>query len=290
MGCVVGVHQDQVAVVEKFGKFHRLAKPGFNCLPIPCICSIAGTLSTRIQQIHVDVQTKTLDNVFVSVQVAIQYAILDTDPSKYNAFYKLYNPSHQIQSMVEDVVRGTVPKIDLDNVFEEKQHIAHNVQNALQKDMEGYGYRIVAALVTDICPDKKVRDSMNEINANRRLRIAQSEKAEAEKLTQIKAAEAESEATYLQGEGLARQRKAIVDGMRDSVTDFTGHVTSLNSRDVFNLMLLNQYFDTLRDISKGNECSTVYAPKRKALPEDKINTKEHKAKMHSIITNPLIKT
>eukprot|EP00922_Rhytidocystis_sp_ex-Travisia-forbesii_P027172 GHVS01039857.1.p1 GENE.GHVS01039857.1~~GHVS01039857.1.p1 ORF type:complete len:280 (-),score=36.56 GHVS01039857.1:246-1085(-) len=263
MGCVVGVPQDSVVVVEKFGKFDKLAEPGCLCLPIPCIWAVAGTLSTRIQQIYVDVQTKTLDNVFAAVQVAIQYAVLQAEQSRYDAFYKLYNPAHQIQSMVEDVVRGAVPKIDLDNVFVEKQHIATNIQEALAKDMEGYGYKIVAALVTDICPDSKVRDSMNEINANRRLRIAQTEKAEAEKFTQIKRAEADAESTYLQGQGLARQRKAIVDGMKDSVEDFTGEVSSLQARDVLDLMMVNQYFDTLRDISKGSQCSTVFAPKRK---------------------------
>eukprot|EP00922_Rhytidocystis_sp_ex-Travisia-forbesii_P024460 GHVS01035907.1.p1 GENE.GHVS01035907.1~~GHVS01035907.1.p1 ORF type:complete len:276 (-),score=58.69 GHVS01035907.1:354-1181(-) len=263
MGCVVGVHQDNVAVVEKFGKFHKLSKPGCLCLPIPCICAVAGTMSTRIQQIYVDVQTKTLDNVFVAVQVAIQYVILEGSQSRYDAFYKLYNPSHQIQSMVEDVVRGAVPRIDLDNVFVEKQHIASNIQEALDKDMEGYGYKIVAALVTDICPDSKVKNSMNEINANRRLRVAQAEKAEAQKFIQIKSAEADAESTFLQGHGLARQRKAIVDGMKESVEGFAQEVASLDRRDVLDLIMVNQYFDTLRDVSKGSCCSTVYAPKRK---------------------------
>eukprot|EP00921_Rhytidocystis_pertsovi_P001663 GHVQ01002830.1.p1 GENE.GHVQ01002830.1~~GHVQ01002830.1.p1 ORF type:complete len:282 (+),score=30.35 GHVQ01002830.1:369-1214(+) len=264
MGCVIGVHQDEAAVVEKFGKFEKISGPGCLCLPIPCICSVAGCLSTRVKQIYVDVQTKTLDNVFVAVQVAIQYQILPDPDSRYDAFYKLYNPSHQIQSMVEDVVRGAVPKIDLDNVFLEKQHIASNVQAALTKDMETYGYKIVAALVTDISPDEKVKDSMNEINANRRLRIAQSEKAEAEKMTQIKLAEAEAESTYLQGEGIARQRKAIVDGMRESVTSFSDEVEGLKPRDVFDLMMMNQYFDTLKDVAKGSQCSTVFAPRRRA--------------------------
>eukprot|EP00920_Eleutheroschizon_duboscqi_P019380 GHVT01045927.1.p1 GENE.GHVT01045927.1~~GHVT01045927.1.p1 ORF type:complete len:197 (-),score=22.04 GHVT01045927.1:634-1224(-) len=182
---------------------------------------------------------------------------------RYDAFYKLQQPAHQIQSMVEDVVRGAVPGIDLDSIFLQKQQIAQTIQDALEKDMHAYGYAITASLVTDISPDLRVKASMNEINANRRLRIAQTEKAEAEKIVHIKKAEAQSEATYLQGQGVARQRKAIVDGMRTSVEEFSRDVDVIDAKDVIQLIVVNQYFDTMKEIARGENSNIIFAPKRR---------------------------
>jgi len=52
--------------------------------------------------------------------------------------------------------------------------------------MDNYGYFIVQALVTDICPDGTVKRAMNEINAAQRLRVAAADKAEAEKILKVK--------------------------------------------------------------------------------------------------------
>ncbi|KAJ0859079.1 hypothetical protein HanRHA438_Chr13g0608351 [Helianthus annuus] len=77
--------------------------------------------------------------------------------------------------------------------------------------MSAYGYEIVQTLIVDIEPDEHVKRAMNEINAAARLRMAAAEKAEAEKILQIKRAEGEAESKYLSGLGIARQRQAIVD-------------------------------------------------------------------------------
>jgi regulator of protease activity HflC (stomatin/prohibitin superfamily) len=66
-------------------------------------------------------------------------------------------------------------------------------------------------LITDIDPDRRVKDAMNEINASKRLKYAVAERAEGDKILQVKSAEAEAEAKYLSGVGVAKQRKAIVD-------------------------------------------------------------------------------
>ena len=155
-------------------------------------------------------ETKTKDNVFVQVAVAVQYRV--RIESAYDAYYRLSDPRHQIQSYVFDVVRSTVPRMELDSAFESKDDIASAVLHQLEEVMKSYGYQIMNTLVTDIMPDAKVKASMNEINASKRLKEAASHKAEADKIQMIKAAEAEAEAKYLSGLGVARQRKAIVQG------------------------------------------------------------------------------
>jgi regulator of protease activity HflC (stomatin/prohibitin superfamily) len=202
-----------------------------------------GRLSLRIQQLDVFCETKTKDNVFVQVAVAVQYRVISE--GAYDAFYRLTDPKGQIQSYVFDVVRSTVPKMELDEAFASKEEIAVAVLNQLKDVMRDYGYEIRNTLVTDMSPDAKVKASMNEINASRRLKEAASHKAEADKTRQVKAAEAEAEARYLSGLGVARQRKAIVQGLQASVAEFADEVEGAKPKDVMDILLLSQYFDTL---------------------------------------------
>ena len=78
--------------------------------------------------------------------------------------------------------------------------------------------------MTDLSPDSKVRDAMNEINASKRLKEAAFQRAEGEKVVKVKRAEAEAESMYLSGVGVARQRKAIMDGLKDSIVQFSNNV------------------------------------------------------------------
>jgi len=198
-------------------------------------------------------ETKTKDNVFVKVIVAVQ--VEPVAEKAYEAIYRLTNPSQQIDSYVSDVVRGQVPALKLDDLFESKDDIALAVKERLSKSMGEYGYLIHQVLVTDLRPDDKVRHAMNEIDANRRLRVAASEKAEADKVLKVKAAEAEAESKFLQGQGVARQRGAIVEGLRHAV----GGDTPMEPKTVQELLLITQYFDTLERLASGN-ATTVFMP------------------------------
>lgn len=126
--------------------------------------------------------------------------------------------------------------------------------------MDDFGYGILKALVTDINPDEKVKISMNEINAAQRLRVAATEKGEAEKILKVKQAEAEAESKALQGEGIARQRTAIVNGLRESVDEFQKTVSGATAQDVMNLVLMTQYFDTLQSIGASSTTNTIMIP------------------------------
>jgi len=200
-------------------------------------------------------ETKTKDNVFVKVMVAVQVEVV---PEKaYEAIYRLTNPSNQIDSYVSDVIRGQVPGMKLDDLFESKDEIAQAVKDRLSKSMGEYGYLIHQALVTDLRPDDKVRVAMNEIDANRRLRVAASEKAEAEKVLKVKAAEADAESKFLQGQGVARQRTAIVEGLKHAVGG--EGAAEMSPKTVQELLLITQYFDTLERLAHGN-ATTVFMP------------------------------
>ena len=251
------VEQRTTAIVQRFGKFLREAGPGIQ-IKVPYVDRVVGRVNLRVQQLDVEIETKTEDNVFVRMVVAVQYFVL---PEKaYDAFYKLEDANRQITSFVFDVVRAQVPKIKLDDVFEKKDDIANIVKSELAQVMEGFGYGILKALVTDIDPDAKVKESMNEINAAQRMRVAATERGEADRILKVKAAEGEAQSKALQGRGIADQRQAIVAGLRDSVDEFRKSVPGTTAKDVMNLVLMTQYFDMLKEIGASSRSNAILIP------------------------------
>jgi regulator of protease activity HflC (stomatin/prohibitin superfamily) len=251
------VEQQSAFLVERFGRFVRVALPGLN-FKIPLIEEIRGRVSMRIMQLDVEVETKTLDDVFIRIVASVQFRIV---PNKiYQAYYTLDDARSQIQAFVFDVVRARVPKIKLDDVFSKKDDIANSVREELHEVMNEFGYDIIKALVTDINPDAKVKAAMNEINEAQRLRIAATERGEAEKILKVKAAEADAQSHILQGEGIAGQRKAIIEGLRDSLAEFQKDVQDVNTKDVMTLILIAQYFDTLKEMGKNGNMNTIMIP------------------------------
>ncbi|MBX3102197.1 MAG: SPFH domain-containing protein [Bacteroidetes bacterium] len=251
------VKQQTIGIVERFGKFVRIAHPGLN-LKIPLIDKVVSRVSMRVMQLDVTVETKTADDVFVHVQVSVQYMVM---PDKvYDAYYRLSNVREQVTSYVFDVVRARVPDLPLDDVFSKKDEIARAVKSELEDTMDDFGYKIIYALVTDIDPDPKVKEAMNEINAATRQRVAASEKGEAERILKVKAAQAEAESKALQGKGIADQRRAIIDGLQSSVKEFQTSVTGSTAQDVMMLVLMTQYFDTLQSVAENSKSNTIMMP------------------------------
>jgi regulator of protease activity HflC (stomatin/prohibitin superfamily) len=261
LGLVFGsfftVETAQVAIVQRLGKFARVAGPGLNW-KTPFIETVVRRMSMKVQQFDVKVETKTQDNVFVQIPVSIQYKVIPD--SVEAAFYKLTDPVKQIESMVYNVVLGHVPKMKLDDTFLNQAAIANDLRDNLDASMKEYGYSIVKVLISDIVPDQKVKAAMNDINAAQREREATVSRAETNKLLLVKQAEAEAESKRLQGEGIANQRKAIISGLKDSVEDFAKTVPGSTPQDVMQLVLMTQYFDTLKDIAANDRSNTVLIP------------------------------
>ncbi len=252
------VEQAQVAMVERFGRFSRIARAGLNW-KIPLIERQAGRLSMRVQQLNVKIETKTQDNVFVDIVVSVQYHVVEG--KEFEAFYKLTNPDQQITAHVFDAVRAQVPIMPLDHVFEKKSDIEDAVSAGLKSKINAYGYDIDGSPVTDIQPDEKVRAAMNEINAASRLREAAEQQGEALKIKTVKAAEAEKESKKLQGEGIAAERIAIAEGIRDSVAALLEvRDGDVSPEEAMRTLILTQYFDTLRAIGAASRATTVFLP------------------------------
>jgi regulator of protease activity HflC (stomatin/prohibitin superfamily) len=251
------VQQQTRAIIERFGRYMRTAKPGLN-FKIPYIEHVVQRVSLRVQQLPVEVETKTLDNVFVKIFVAVQFRVVEGNEA--DSYYKLQDHVEQIKSYVLDVVRAKVPKMNLDEVFERKDDVGLAVKAELDISMKIYGFEIPNALVTDVNPADSVKAAMNEIQTQQRLQVAAAAKGEANKILVVKNAEAEAESKRLQGEGIAKERRAIVDGLRESIAAFTGQIGDVTAPEVLKLVLLTQYFDTMKDIGVSAGSKVILLP------------------------------
>ena len=255
LGSFFTVSTAQVAVITRFGKFLRVAQPGLNW-KMPYFDSVAGMVSLRVNQITLTMETKTKDNVFVTIPISVQNRV--RPENIYDAFYKLSDPVAQIKSYVEQVILGHVPGMTLDEVFASQSSIAQAVKLELDADMAAFGYEIVNVLVTDIVPDGKVKSAMNDINAAQREQVAAAARGEAEKILVVKKAEAEAESKALQGQGIANERKAIVEGLQISIEQFQKVVEGASAKEDMQLVLVTQYFDTLKAIGENGKSNTLF--------------------------------
>ena len=160
----VTVNTGTVTLIEQFGKFTKIALPGLNCV-IPCICEFpAATVSMRLQQMEVTCETKTKDNVFLSLRIAVQYQVQESDVAVQAAHYRLTSPAKQIESRLFDALRTAVPRLTLDELFVSKGELGRNVEATLKASMAGLGYTILKTMITDIEVDPSVKAAMNRIN------------------------------------------------------------------------------------------------------------------------------
>src|ERR1700735_2937217 len=258
------VRTASAGVGERFGKFNRIVRPGLQML-VPYAEQVF-IVDLQVKQAQFQVETKTRDNVFVQIPVSVQYVVLDD--KIYDAFYKLSMPQKQIESFVFNSILGHVPKLTLDETFEQQSGISIAVKTELDATMSGFGFNILNALVTDIIPDDKVKAAMNDINAAQRAQVAAQARGEAEKILKVKQAEAEAESKALQGNGIARERQAIIDGLSASIEHFQQGVPGSSAGEVMALVLLTQYFDTLRDIGTRGGTNTLFLPNNPGASND----------------------
>ena len=252
------VKQQSVAIIERFGRYQKISDSGIHMRAPFGIDKIAARVQLRVLQSEIVVETKTQDNVFVTMNVATQYRVNESNVK--DAYYKLMRPESQIKSYIEDALRSSVPKLTLDELFEKKDEIALEVQKQVAEEMSTYGYIIVKTLITKVEPDAEVKQSMNEINAAQRKRVATQELAEADKIKIVTAAEAEAEKDRLHGVGIAEQRKAIVDGLADSIKELKGANVDLTEEQIMSILLTNQYLDTLNNFADKEGNNTIFLP------------------------------
>uniref|UniRef100_A0A453QJP4 Band 7 domain-containing protein n=1 Tax=Aegilops tauschii subsp. strangulata TaxID=200361 RepID=A0A453QJP4_AEGTS len=102
--------------------------------------------------------------------------------------------------------------------------------------------------------------SLSTLVTAQRLQLASVYKGEAEKIHLVKKAEGEAEAKYLSGVGIAKQRQAITDGLRENILNFSHSVSGTSAKEVMDLIMVTQYFDTIKELGDNSKTTTVFIP------------------------------
>jgi regulator of protease activity HflC (stomatin/prohibitin superfamily) len=252
--CYTIVETAEIVAIERCGKLNRFGLAGCVCFLWPWE-SYSHKESFRQEVLQVNLHTKTIDNVFVDVSVACNYQI--NREKIYAAYYMLQDRKQQMTAYIKDGIRTSVCSMTLDAAYAGKEDVSLDLKNHLASVFKEYGINILNVLIREITPDSRVMAAMNQINASKRDLEAAMQRSEGEKVIKIKKAEAEAEAMYLSGEGVARQRKAIMDGLKNSIVDFSARVSDTSPKEVMDLLVLNQYFDTLESIGAAGNMKTV---------------------------------
>jgi len=258
--------------LERLGKFTGFMEPGWLCTDCFTSTGIPRSTKLRVSQVKC-AQVRTKDNVFVTIDLSIQWKI-NGDPSKipiyedddhkgdehghkgthkpasqmtteelhYAAVYQTHNPEAQIRDNTEQFFRIQVAQIQMDKLFDLGQTITRQCQQVLNHAMNHYGYIIKKVVIRDIAPEASVRNAMNDIVASEKERVAQITRADAEKIVQIKNAEADAEVSRLHGEGIAKQRYAIMSGLKKSVEIFDAEPSA-----VMSMLMMSQYTDMVKE-------------------------------------------
>eukprot|EP00443_Scrippsiella_acuminata_P048428 CAMPEP_0115195906 /NCGR_PEP_ID=MMETSP0270-20121206/14818_1 /TAXON_ID=71861 /ORGANISM="Scrippsiella trochoidea, Strain CCMP3099" /LENGTH=317 /DNA_ID=CAMNT_0002609235 /DNA_START=75 /DNA_END=1028 /DNA_ORIENTATION=- len=252
--CCACVSAGSVGVVQQFGKFQGFMEPGIN-MYCPCIQSVSN-VSLAVRQIECHTECKTKDNATMTVRTAIQYRINKLRVKQ--AVFEIDNPEAQIRAAVDNVVRSSLPSMELDAAFQNKDTLRHDILSSVRDAMHQFGYLITNVLVTDLSPDRALLQAMNAQLAARRQREAAIEQGEAQKVLQVKAAEADADAKFLSGQGMARMRTAIADGFKDSMASMSDG--GLSPQEAMHMMITTQYLDTLKDFANNPNHSSIMVP------------------------------
>eukprot|EP00968_Pinguiococcus_pyrenoidosus_P005848 scaffold384_cov238-Pinguiococcus_pyrenoidosus.AAC.10 len=153
-----------------------------------------------------------------------------------------------------------------------RHEISEYLVDSIKPQILEYGWDILNVLVTRLSPAMNVRTAMNNINIQQRLKVAQREKAEADKIVDIKRAEGRAEAAYLSGQGISRMRqvrrsssaaargrtKERANGCLHRRRRCSADDTGLDEKTAENLVYTTQLFDTMRELSKDQTPDVLY--------------------------------
>ena len=257
------VRQQEAIIIERLGKFHRIANPGWRA-KIPFIDRKVTRVSLRTMKEGFQIDAKTSDNVTIVLEVSAQYHVdynwgnAPEESGIYRSYYMLAQPIEQMRDYLADALRSSIPNYTLDEVFEKKDNIANDVNATVSQTMAGYGWTLVSTLITGIQLPPSVEQSMNDINAAQRQQQAAQSLANAAKIKRVTEAQAEAEAMEKTGNGIAAQRIAIARGIKESLDTISS--SGVSEKEANELFLYTQWTEMMGEFAKKGNGSTIVLP------------------------------
>lgn len=254
LSCIKIVQQNRVQLVERFGKYTRTLDSGLNLIT-PFLDKVVADISLAFQNQEFKIDTVTKDKVVVNLKANLIYGVRRESVAEF--YYKLSNPIATLSSFVENYVRSYVSTQTHEELLERREELSEYLIKHLEEKMSNWGIVISSIQVMDIVFPSEITQAMSKVVASQRLREAAMNEAESAKIKVVKQAEAEKESRILLGEGVAGERRAIIDGLKNSIDDMKS-IPDLHTDEVMNLVVVSQYFDTVRAVGESNNTKVMF--------------------------------
>jgi regulator of protease activity HflC (stomatin/prohibitin superfamily) len=279
------IGQAEVMVVERLGRFHRIARSGFNIL-IPFIerpreidvrflesdvggqrriaSRSAARIDLREQVLNFPSQPViTKDNVTIDIDAVLYYRI--ADPQK--ATYAVQNLPYALETLTRTTLRNIVGEMELDQTLASRDQINKRMREVIEEASIGWGVDVTRVELQAIEPPRDIQQSMElQMRAERERRAAvtnaeaskraQILEAEGSRESQVRKAEGEKEAAVLRAQGLAEARLAMADAEAEAIRRIAA---ALPDGQASTYLLGLKYLEALPKLSEGKG-TTLFLP------------------------------
>jgi regulator of protease activity HflC (stomatin/prohibitin superfamily) len=250
------VGQNTVLVIEFLGKFRRTMVAGLN-YKIPLLERVAENVSLRQQNFAINGLYPSNDKVIIDVSTNLIFSVDSALDGVKKYVYSLTNRNQSIGAVIENSLRTYIAKETHEGILEKKEELAAHIRADVEKQFSEWGMVIYSFQITGVSFPATITQAMSEVVASEQLKKAAMNKGEATKIQAVKEAEGERERKRLQGEGIAMERAAIAEGLKESI-DIVRSSTDQSSSEILALLTLTQYLDTLKTIGLTENSKVIF--------------------------------
>ncbi len=253
-GSIKIVGQQSALVIETLGKFSGVRFAGITIV-IPIIQRVRAKVFLYGQDLNFQILAITSDKVTITLDTTLVYHVKTERVAE--SFYALADPISVMKSTLENSIRSYVANQTHEEILQKRDELTQYLVEHLVDIFDTWGREIDAFQIQDVVLPKEITDAMSKVIASKRLQEAAEFEANANKILKVRAAEADREASKLTGMGIAEQREAIINGLKESVENMQ-QVTGSSTDTVMNIVLVTQYLDMLKSIGESDNAKVIF--------------------------------
>lgn len=224
------IKQGYVGVVTRFGRYDRIMQPGLS-LKLPLMESVCKRVSIQNQSIELEFEAISLDQAYVNFKSLIVFAAQDsTEETIKKIAFRFIDGKSFMQTLVRSVessIRAFVASKKQAEILVLRVEIIGAVKDHLEESLNSWGYHLLGLQINDISFDEAIMRSMSQVVSSNNMKLAAENEAQAQYLIKTRAAEAEArsirvkaeaerDASLLKGEGNARFREHVAQGLANA--------------------------------------------------------------------------
>lgn len=246
------VSQKEEALITSFGKHVRTeTNPGLHVkLPWP-FNVVSAKIGTDLMQVEEKLDTKTKDDLFVRLPIAIQFEVTDT--AKFH--FDNRDPVGNMKKAVSAAVRTDTSGKEFQQLYSDRDEISDHVIAQVKDTVSEYGINLRRIIIDEPTAPEAVQKAFNDVRASERMLEASKNTAAAHKIELVAKAEAEKQADILRGEGKAGFRKALFEQYGEQIDSLVAK--GVVREEAIKVMLDTMHQDTMRDIGQNGNMVIV---------------------------------